>query len=284
MAFCDSLLQFPFCHPDADVWLDEIVSTGRLREQMIEIWEDGEISHPEADFERQTIVEFVFQSNVLDEVGTETLESTDAALLADQCGWTLPEQETRNTEAALRSVAARFLLSGFPVITPELLIDLHHILLQDVGRRAGHYRDWDVQILRLDQRIEYLQHALIPVAMAELFEQATLFSQHCADFDTKTLITTVVKFAAWFIGRFLAIHPFGEANGRTARLLAQFLLFSICPFPVAITCTREEYISAIDACQPGWELASLRPPSELATLLLRSLYETWEKWRGSLKP
>lgn len=59
---------------------------------------------------------------------------------------------------------------------------------------------------------------------------------------TNILLTTKKDIIPWFLYEFIYIHPFGDYNGRTSRLLACFLNYGR---PVSIRGERRAYINAI---------------------------------------
>lgn len=91
-----------------------------------------------------------------------------------------------------------------------------------------------------------------------------------------TKLEDFIKLSAIFFGEFLKIHPFKNGNGRTARLLLQYILkkVSYTPFSVYLPSSnfREKYLSVIQNAQQYDSNYC-----ELATYLLMSAYNTSRK-------
>eukprot|EP01038_Epipyxis_sp_PR26KG_P015220 gene15220-20504_t len=77
------------------------------------------------------------------------------------------------------------------------------------------------------------------------------------------VFTKVLKIATVFFSEFLLIHPFSNGNGRTARILLNFILkpFLVVPFSIYLQ-SREEYIQILE------KRNNHEPPCHLATYLL----------------
>src|SRR5262249_51203377 len=59
-----------------------------------------------------------------------------------------------------------------------------------------------------------------------------------------------VKWSAWSLLHFLSLHPFRDGNGRTARLLSNYVLSSVFPFEIPAynlysKTTRDDYMRAL---------------------------------------
>jgi len=89
--------------------------------------------------------------------------------------------------------------------------------------------------------------------------------------------------AAEFLCDFLAIHPFQDGNGRTARLLSTFLLerggyhfTSVYPFDQVVLDTRAEYYEALNMSQRFWHT----PQEDLSSWIkyfVGAVFEQWER-------
>ena len=86
------------------------------------------------------------------------------------------------------------------------------------------------------------------------------------------------KYAAQLLFDFVDAHPFGDGNGQMCRLLGNYVLSLITPFPVALyssgegRCGREDYMSAIVECRKNRE----KGLGTLAAMLIEGTWRGWE--------
>lgn len=138
-----------------------------------------------------------------------------AAIAAGQRQGSKAEQEVRNYWRALDRVE-EFAVIGVP-ISEKFIQELHRLVIVISGGRRGKRSDYRVAecpvVDTVTRRIDYgpPKPEDVPQLMTELV--AWLNSQKAQD------MATPVR-AAILTHRFLSIHPFGDGNGRTGRLLA----------------------------------------------------------------
>ena len=94
--------------------------------------------------------------------------------------------------------------------------------------------------------------------------------------------------AAWFAAHFLEVHPFGDGNGRLARVLVDALLAYVHPVPVPLVPAgasleeaRARYIAALRE-DPPWghgdgSAWAAEAPADLRDLILESLAASWRR-------
>ena len=122
-------------------------------------------------------------------------------------------------------------------------------------RIQGDYRDSEVGIGGSDWKPPSASKA--PALMEELFKQ----------YKKQKRSLHPVELASWLHNRLVQIHPFSDGNGRTARLLMNWILMRN-GFPPAIieASNKEDYYKAIEAADKGDQ----KPFAEfLAAQLLR---------------
>jgi Fic family protein len=147
--------------------------------------------------------------------------------------------EARNHDRALRRVDAWIAEGRDAPIAESEILELHALVLQDIDTvSAGHYRAERVRIAGTGF-IPPGSHRfaeLIPVT----FERANATGLH------------PILRAAEFHYNLVAIHPFSDGNGRTARLMMNYLLMRNEYPPALIEVTRRgDYLAAIDDANHG---------------------------------
>lgn len=157
------------------------------------------------------------------------------------------EREVRNALEALKTIAEDIMQGGVPTITRELICDFNRQVLEGTEHEPhvvpGQIRDYSVGVPAYQgapaQDCRYLVDRL-----AEWLESETFRSEN-AEIRFALVIACAVYahlYIAW-------LHPFGDGNGRTARLL-EFMILArsgIIPLPVAhllsnhYNLTRDQY-------------------------------------------
>jgi hypothetical protein len=170
------------------------------------------------------------------------------------------------------------------IVTADAIQDWHRIALPSASSHEFRTYQEVFTTRSFGELFFYMQPALVPAFMSHFFDKWFLTSQHLATLSPTDLCPALIKFAAWVLGRFLYIHPFTNGNGRMGRLLVQFILNYICPFPVPITWSRQAYLRCIEHCQPRDTNLQIdvKSPSALAHLILRSVWRSWENWNQAV--
>lgn len=157
-------------------------------------------------------VEWTYNSNAI-EGNTLTLLETKIVL---EHGLTIGGKKLREHFEIINHAEAidylQDLVQQGQELTPYIIKSLHQLVLKNIADDAGSYRMVNV-------RISGSQHVpphytLLPEQMEQLMEwyQEQKESMH------------PVRLAAAFHFKFVYIHPFSDGNGRTARLLMNFIL------------------------------------------------------------
>ncbi len=160
-------------------------------------------------------------------------------------------QEIDNVVAGCNSIHNDLALGKMPVLTDDRIIELNRIVLDKLaleeGVKAGEIRRHDVTVGRYRgapaEDCRYLLERLCEWLAGEEFQARTGLEVPTA--ILKAILAHV--YLAW-------IHPFGDGNGRTARLVEfQILMSSGVPAPAAhllsnhYNQTRAEYYRQLDA-------------------------------------
>ncbi|NEQ26866.1 MAG: Fic family protein [Microcoleus sp. SIO2G3] len=184
-------------------------------------------------------VQFTYNSNAI-EGNTLTQSETEMVI---RSGITIQGHPlNEHLEAIGHAQAIDYLeeLAGGESIGEREIRELHSLMLRSIDpRTAGVYRSIDVKAAGTNY--EYPSHFLVRELMAG-FHQWLQVSDNLHP----------IKRAAQAHLEFVAIHPFVDGNGRTARLLMNLLLLR-AGYPIAIIANtqREAYIDAIVRHQTG---------------------------------
>ncbi len=137
------------------------------------------------------------------------------------------EQEVRNVIEALQSLHDRILDGEVMRLTPELICEFNHQILK--GTR---YRDGVVPgVIRTESVVVGGYRAAPAEDCAYLLERLTdWLNSPIFESDDPEIQFALTLAKAIFAHLYIAwIHPFGDGNGRTARLL-EFLILARCGF------------------------------------------------------
>lgn len=157
------------------------------------------------------------------------------------------EREVKNVLDALTSIDQQVMGGGIPKITPDLISDFNRQVLEGTEYEPhvvpGKVRDYSVGVASYrGAPAEDCQHLLD--RLAEWLEGDTFQSE-----DPEIQFALAVASAVYAHLYIAWIHPFGDGNGRTARLL-EFLILARCgmvPLPAAhllsnhYNLTRDQY-------------------------------------------
>lgn len=172
-----------------------------------------------------------------------------------------------------------------PVLTYDFVLEVHRrMFLGTKPAIAGQIKNREVRIKwhRRDGTEEDVP--TVPATQAEQFLRALcdrtseMFRLAEENADAPMFLA-----AAEFACDFLAIHPFQDGNGRTARLLSTYLLerggyhfAKIYPLDEVVLDTRAEYYEALNTSQRFWHTAEedLSPWMEY---FVDAVFEQWER-------
>lgn len=145
------------------------------------------------------------------------------------------QMETRNHRAALLFLVKELSRPDFKW-TPELICQIHLHMMNGIMESAGQLRNYRVRIL--GSQVPLANFESLPEKLAELTEEMNLGS---AD-----LIADLARTHA----RFEQLHPFGDGNGRTGRLImfAQALRAGVAP-PLLIKERKNAYYKYLAEAQ-----------------------------------
>lgn len=127
--------------------------------------------------------------------------------------------EVTNNEKAYRLIKSR--LEESAALDEELIKDIHQVVMENIID-GGLYRSYNVRITGAD------------FTPPDWTEVRTAMKWFMSDYDTKKPTLNPIELAAFVHAEFVRIHPFQDGNGRTARLLLNFMLMKAGYQPVII--------------------------------------------------
>ena len=127
--------------------------------------------------------------------------------------------EVTNNEKAYRLIKSR--LEESAALDEELIKDIHQVVMENIID-GGLYRNYNVRITGAD------------FTPPDWTEVRTAMKWFMADYDTKKTTLNPIELASYVHADFVRIHPFQDGNGRTARLLLNFMLMKAGYQPVII--------------------------------------------------
>lgn len=292
-----------FTIPEQPLWRKEHKPTSEKLNDIIR-WQKQYDALTEEDkqicekrFARDMAIKYVHESNVGESVGTQTYEDTKEIIEClmtkknVQKKWTTEEKETINTEEALRHMHELHTQSKMDrtgMLTVQQICDIHKILLSGLrtlqGNDEGNLRQDVVYTYRPNGAIHYYpEPQQIEAMIYGAIDEHNIHMEYMPPVTSMdTRIPYIIKSAAWLLARFVTIHPFRNGNGRLCRLLANYVLSLVTPFPVHVYQTanveRLVYLNAIIQCQDDDS-----DPLDLAALLVDSIWIGWNSLFKSLE-
>ena len=118
--------------------------------------------------------------------------------------------------------------------TEDLIKDLHQIITENIFP-GGIYRQTNVRISGA---------SFIPIDWTEVRNEMSYFIEQ---YTVRKKDLSTLELAAWVHAEFVKIHPFSDGNGRTARLLMNYILMADDFLPINIsTEKRAVYYESLD--------------------------------------
>ena len=248
----------------------------------------------EQQFARAMAVDYIHNLNVGEMVGTQTHEDTLEALekFFEGAVSSSGEKDTRNMEkekketintykAMKRFEEIRKEMEDEGLLTVQLLCDVHGILLQGLHQNCGKVRTCDVYTNWHDGVHYYPKADRIEELFLALVDRHNIYMEARKKLENTSNEYTIhiFKCASRLLFEFVDTHPFNDGNGRMCRLLANYVVSLITPFPVSLYHTyhkgrsgRDDYLNAIVRCRENPE----EGPSGLAAMLVEGAWRGWE--------
>ena len=239
------------------------------------------------DFARAMAVDYVHFSNVGEMVGTQNKKDTERVLnrfMNDEtvtAGSTRTEKETMNTyEALKRFYRMHETTQDTGYLTVQEICNIHKVLLKGVHPDCGQIRTYEVYTRWRGGEFFYPPPSEAEDRFYALVDNHNIYMEAAPSDKTSVEYTDYIfKCAARLLFEFVDAHPFGDGNGRMCRLLANYVITLITPFPVFLYDTsnssrngREDYINVIVRCREH----PVEGPGGLAAMLVEGAWRGWE--------
>ncbi len=144
------------------------------------------------------------------------------------------------------------------LLSIDLIKQIHSVIGKDVIEDAGSFRKTNVG--GLSSSVIYATAKTIPERLEELiyFFNSMITQINKTDENEKDRLLSMITLSSFFFSEFLLIHPFINGNGRTARILLNYILQREVCFPFSIyldrcgdggdrdRCGRRKYIDAVE--------------------------------------
>ena len=246
-------------------------------------------------------VQFLYNTSVGESVGLKSMGDIESVIdtytdisqnaVHDSVNLLKGEErkETVNLYRALEYASKlRVEMENTGKVTVQQICDIHRVLMTELRSDAGEIRKHDVYTVCKDGEIHLypepvvaeqilyacVDHHCIQMSRLEKLPIDELLSLENVEF--------IFKRAARLLFDFVDAHPFGDGNGRTCRLLANYVTSLITPFPVTPTCggknMKEDYLKAIIECRDHRD----KGPGALASMLIVDTWRGWERFFQSI--
>lgn len=182
--------------------------------------------------EREFLVRYNYESTAMEGNPLTQIEH-DGILNRDQCPDTA---RMRSIYEAINHADAFADVSQHAVepLTEERLLAIHKILMLHL-LDGGKYRTCDITVRGATH--PFPPYTAVPELMNQFF----------TGLEEKRVSLTKFELAAWAHEEFVRIHPFVDGNGRTARLIMNYILLSNDYLPISIPINKkEEYFEILD--------------------------------------
>lgn len=244
-------------------------------------------------FARAMAVDYIHKLNVGEAVGTQSKEDTQEILrkiFDESMGGEddtkrsekkTEEKETMNTYRAMKLLHEKHKeMDNTGMLTVQEICGVHKVLLEGLHPDCGNIRTTKTYTRWHGSPFFYPKPEMAKELFYTLVDHHNMYMEACPpDSTTNEYTAYIFKCAARLLFEFVATHPFGDGNGRMCRLLANYVLGLITPFPVSLHHMpkqekrwRNDYLEAIVRCRENPE----EGPRDLAAMLVEGAWQGWE--------
>lgn len=165
------------------------------------------------------------------------------------------------------------------LLTTDVIRHAHGCLLKGLHPRAGHTRDNIAATYTANGMFLYTCYEEVDSAFQCVIDQHNHVVVHSPLLRQEGVskVTAIFNLAAQLQLRFLTVHPFADGNGRLGRLLVNFIVQHLLPFPIRVMppyAHRDGYLNAIIASREVQDgvCVGLLQPCELAALIVEGAW------------
>ena len=197
--------------------------------------------------------------------------------------------ETQNTFLGLKQMSELTKeMDSTGLLTVQEIGEVHKTLMKGLkeAEKCGNLRDSEVYTYWDDGVHYYPPPENVENCFYAAIDCHNMYMESVVNMKTEEKVPYIFKCAAWLLFTFVDIHPFVDGNGRLCRLLANYVLSLITPFPVSTYSPtgkegsgRQRYIEAIVECRNS----SSRHPIRLCEILIDSAWASWTNLFWSLE-
>ena len=198
--------------------------------------------------EKQKLNDAIFEPSIRVSLGIEgieirkgdTVEAEKIRKIYTEIKHSETQQATINLLDAVDLIRAR--------INDNLSLDFLKKLHYEVGKNIYP----DAGYLRIDGRAPTGSRLETPphFALENMIDDMSVFFEYCDNSDDDSVHPIVLS--AWLHNTFTKLHPFTDGNGRTARLLQDWVLIKHGYFPVSSgSLRRERYLDLLEEADEG---------------------------------
>ena len=243
---------------------------------------------------RSLTVEFVYKTSVGESVGLQSREDIEAVIKAYTINNTVTNigaklskkdeerNETINIYKALKyAEELREKMKNTGILTVQQICEIHRVLMTGLRKDAGEIRKHHVYTSCKGKIHFYPQPHVAEQILYACVDHHCIQMSRLANSPNELMSASKVellfKRAARLLFDFVDAHPFADGNGRTCRLLANYVISLITPFPVT-PCgeggnIKDDYLEAIVECRDHRD----KGPGALASMLIE---DTWRGWKS----
>ena len=243
--------------------------------------------------------EYVYHSNVMERVGTQTYDATKDTLerilgLGGQAGGERNREEKETVNTARAFIALRSLhqqMGSTRKLTVEKVTDIHRELMKELRLDAGTLRKIDSHIKLPDN--SFLFFAKPEVARARLASivqthnlYMDIFAAQKDSWSLQEQLVFLVKCAALLLYHILEVHPFSDGNGRMGWLMANYTLSLVNPFAThfyEVTKGKRDCQADFAEAMANCRKSSKDGPRDIAALLIDGIWVGWSKFFKALE-